>query len=256
MADHRLARSLACAALGFASIIGGRAHAVDGVIEINQDRAVKGGITPGDAPGLPITISTGTFASEPMSFRLTGPLVNSTTANVIEILSPHITLDLNGFMITCLLQSCAGTAILSDQDNITVMNGTVRGFDDGVAVTGSGARVENVRAIGNGTAGIRVGSQCTVHGNTVTGSGADGIVVGVGCIVSANTSNSNAGDGFCTLQGGNVTGNTARGNGGFGMNLSPGTGYSQNVIFENTGGTVFNGVSAGLNVCNGNPACP
>jgi hypothetical protein len=256
MADHRLARSLVCAALGFASIIGGRAHAVDGVIEINQDRASKGGITPGDAPGLPITISTGTFAAEPMSFRLTGPLLNSTTSNVIEILSPHVTIDLNGFMITCLLQSCGGTAITSTQDNITVMNGTVRAFDDGVVLSGSGARVENVRVIANGSSGIRVGGQCTVHGNTVTGNGSDGIVTGVGCTVSANTVNSNAGDGIETLEGCNVTGNITRFNGGFGLNLAPGTGYSQNVIYQNTGGTVFNGVSAGLNVCNGTTTCP
>jgi hypothetical protein len=256
MADHRLARSLVCAALGFASIIGGRAQAVDGVIEINQDRAVKGGITPDDTPGFPITISTGVGGSEAMSFRLTGPLATSSSSSIIEILSPHVTIDLNGFMISCLLPMCSGTAITSTQQNITVMNGTVLGFFEGVAVSGSGARVENVRALNNSSVGIHLGNHCTVHHNTAAANGTDGIKVGVGCTVSANTASSNVGDGICTLLGCNVTGNTARGNTGFGLNLSIGTGYSQNVISENTAGTVFGGVSAGLNVCNGSMACP
>jgi hypothetical protein len=42
--------------------------AVDGVIEINQSRALAGGVTPGDAPGFPVTISARG------SYRLTGNL--------------------------------------------------------------------------------------------------------------------------------------------------------------------------------------
>src|SRR4029453_11279147 len=54
----------------------------------------------------------------------------------------------------------------------------------------------------------------------------------------------------------NVTGNITRFNGGFGLNLAPGTGYSQNVIYQNTGGTVFNGVSGGPKRCNAHTALP
>jgi hypothetical protein len=68
MRTSRSARALACGLLALTLTLGGRAHAVDGVIEINQARASKGGITPGDTPAFPITISTGTFSSEPMSF--------------------------------------------------------------------------------------------------------------------------------------------------------------------------------------------
>ena len=119
MTDNRPTLALICSLLALVLTLAGRVYAVDGVIEINQARADKGGVTPGDMPGLPITISTGTFSVEPMSFRLTGPLFTSTSSNVIEILSPHVTVDLNGFMIACLLPLCSGTGIVSAQDHTT-----------------------------------------------------------------------------------------------------------------------------------------
>jgi len=255
MTYHR--RALACGILALIVSQVRPAKAVDGVIEINQARADKGGITPGDAPGFPITISTGTFSADPMSFRLTGPLFTSTSGNVIEIFSPHVTIDLNGFMITCLLPSCAGTAIMSDsQANITVMNGTVRGFNTGIDISGNGARVENVRAIGNTGAGVHLASVCSVRNCTAAANGADGINVSNGCTVSGNTANDNGADGINTGVGCNVYGNTVHGNTGRGLNLATQSAYSQNVISQNTGGTVLNGVSAGLNVCNGVATCP
>jgi len=258
MTYHRLARWFAC---GLVTVplftLAGRVHAVDGVIEINQARADKGGITPGDAPGLPITISTGVSGTDPMSFRLTGPLATGSGDNVIEIQSPHVTVDLNGFAITCGTPPCGGNAIDSSSNNITVRNGTVRGFAIGVNLTGSGALVEDVRAIGN-TTGLSVGDNCLVRNNVATANGSQGIVVQNGCTVSGNTSNDNGSDGICTHVGCNVIGNTVRGNTGAGLNLSGNTGYSQNVIstINQIGSTVLNGVPTGSNLCNGNTTCP
>jgi parallel beta-helix repeat protein len=256
MTCHRRTRAFARGLLTLLMLAAAnQAHAVDGVIEINQARADKGGITPGDTPGLPITISTGTFATDPMSFRLTGPLSTSTSANVIEILSPHVNLDLNGFMITCDVPPCGGNGIDSDEDNITVKNGTVRGFAIGVNLTGSGALVENVRAISN-TTGLSVGDNCIVHNNIATASGSQGIVVQNGCTVSGNTANNNHSDGICAHTGCNVIGNTVRGNTGAGLNLDTNTGYGQNVIAGNGAGTVASGVPTGGNLCNGSTTCP
>jgi parallel beta-helix repeat protein len=249
------ARSLACGLFAVALGLAAQARAVDGVIEINQARAAKGGVTPEDTPGFPVTISTGTFSSEPMSFRLTGPLFNSTNSNMIEIISMHVTVDLNGFAITCLLPSCNGMGISSTQQNVTVMNGTVRGYTEGVSVTGSGARVENVRAIGNGI-GVHLGNSCSVHNTLASGNTDDGINVGAGCTVSGNTADSNGGDGISTTVSCNVVGNTVRGNTGHGLSLATNTGYSSNVVSTNTAGTVLNGVPAGGNVCNGTTVCP
>jgi hypothetical protein len=48
----RLTESLLCLALAYAVVLGlaGQVLAVDGVIEINQARALAGGVTPSDTP--------------------------------------------------------------------------------------------------------------------------------------------------------------------------------------------------------------
>lgn len=52
------------------------------------------------------------------------------------------------------------------RDNITVINGTVRGMGyDGIAA-GSNSRVEKVHTISNGLYGIAGGDYTTVSGNT------------------------------------------------------------------------------------------
>jgi len=257
MTYDRLTHAFVAGLLATTVALAGRAHAVDGVIEINQARAVKGGITPGDTPGLPVTISTGTFANEPMSFKLTGPLSTSTTGNVIDILSPHVTVDLNGFSISCLLVSCSGFGISTTvvNGNVSVVNGTVRGFAEGVSLLGATSRIENVRATGN-VIGLRTGSGATVRNSAAHLNTGDGIVVSNSCLVSGNTATTNGGDGIQAGAGSNVHGNTVSGNTAFGLNLTAGVGYSQNVIRDNTGGTVDSGVSAGLNVCNGSTICP
>src|SRR5882757_4036016 len=68
--------------------------AVDGVILIDQTRALAGSVTPGDTPGFPITLS------QAGSYRLTGNLTvpNASTA-AISIGADNITIDLNGFSI-------------------------------------------------------------------------------------------------------------------------------------------------------------
>lgn len=45
-------------------------------------------------------------------------------------------------------------------------------------------------------------------------------------------------------------------NSGVGLRLSAGTGYSQNVVDSNTGGTVISGIQIGTNLCDGNTTCP
>lgn len=77
------------------------------VININQAKALAGGVTPGDAPGFPVTIS------QPGSYRLMGNLTvpdGNTTAIVVT--HPRVTLDLNGFAIQGpVVSSGAGSAL-------------------------------------------------------------------------------------------------------------------------------------------------
>lgn len=64
------------------------------VVNINQAKAQAGNVTPGDAPGFPITIS------QPGLYRLTGNLaIGDPGTTAILITSPRVTLDLNGFAI-------------------------------------------------------------------------------------------------------------------------------------------------------------
>ncbi len=232
----------------------------DGVIEINQASALAGGVTPGDTPGFPITIDA-TFTvsnpAPPTSFRLTGNLSVSQflNGNAIDVVAPNVTIDLNGFTISCFIGSCSANGIGSLQDNVAVVNGVVRGMNNGVSLTGKGVRVERVRAFDNQVDGILVGNDCLIAGNIANGNTSDGIRTAIGCTISGNTANDNGNDGICTLGGCNVTGNTVSGNTVKGLFLSGTTGYSNNVINGN-GITVQSGVPTGLNLCNGSTTCP
>jgi len=68
---------------------------------IDQDRAMAGGITPGDAPGWPVTISaTGSYRLV-SSLNLGGAGANTTAIEIVASGTGKltITLDLNGFLI-------------------------------------------------------------------------------------------------------------------------------------------------------------
>jgi hypothetical protein len=51
-------------------------------------------------------------------------------------------------------------------------------------------------------------------------------------------------------------GNTVRDNSGIGLNLGSNTGYTNNVITSNSGGTVSGGIQMGTNLCNTSTTCP
>jgi hypothetical protein len=144
-------------------------HAGDGVIEINQAKALAGGVTPGDAEGFPVTLS------EAGSYRLTGNLtLPDADTNGIEIGTDHITVDLNGFAVigpavctwthdpptTSCSSTGSGSGITGDSsgfppENITILNGTVRGAgNNGIGFIWG--RVERVRVISNGRSGIEI----------------------------------------------------------------------------------------------------
>src|SRR5271154_6656573 len=90
--SNLLLQRIICSSLLVA--IPGSLYAVDGVVLINQSSALQGGVTPGDAPGFPVTIS------QPGSYRLSSNLVvPDSNTNAIEITAEFVTLDLNGFSI-------------------------------------------------------------------------------------------------------------------------------------------------------------
>ncbi len=133
----------------------GLASADDGVFTIN-DVCDGFGCFPGDATGLPVTIT------QSGSYQLTSNIVSgSNTINVIEINADNVTLDLNGFSIigprTCTGDNatlvCTNSGMTAhgvtatSRKNIVVKNGIVQGFDTGVSLGGSSIRGNNVHHI-------------------------------------------------------------------------------------------------------------
>jgi hypothetical protein len=218
-----------------------------GVITIDQAKAEAGGITPGDAPGFPVTIS------QPGSYRLMGNLtVSDVNATAIAITANDVTLDLNGFAIvgpqdcgytgapTCTQGS--GDGIYIDQPsnrwaNIAIQNGTVRGMGRYGVYDGGGIRpgilIDRVRAVHNGGTGFGVSAALIVHS-----------------IALRNRLN-----GF-SLNGGNVQSSLAWGNGSYGIIGTPGTTYGNSAFVGNTAGNAYSTMhqTAG-NLC-GAQACP
>jgi len=128
-------------------LVAGAAHATDGVVEINQAKAMAGGVTPGDAPGFPVTITVGG------SYRLTSNLDIVATGVmfqenidgiVIDSLQDprEIEIDFNGFTLrgpvtctfganlTCTLnQSGTGIGIrMNSSAQIRIHDGAIEGF--------------------------------------------------------------------------------------------------------------------------------
>jgi len=176
------------------------AFAIDGVIEINQALAELGGVTPGDAPGYPVTIT------ETGSYRLTSTLFLAKSQQGIYIDADNVTIDLNGFSIsgpvTCTpgVAACSETVvngalgIRADSANfLTVKNGTVTGTGAGGVYCNPGVAcvVENVVVSHNNGNGITIAnsgriSNCTAHSNR-----ANGMAVGKAAIVKNNTIHQN-----------------------------------------------------------------
>ena len=122
---------------------------------------------------IPMTITTQGI------YCLTGNLAgNLASVTAITIITNNVTIDMNGYKLGNLAAG-AGTGSdgidAQDRKNITIRNGTIRGFHTGIWLAGplsSGHLVENMRMDGNTYRGIRVdGKGATVRNNQVVTSG-------------------------------------------------------------------------------------
>lgn len=102
----------------------------------------------------------------PGSYRLEGNIIAAHPGTAVEIMAPDVTLDLNGYTISSLSGSSVG--ISSFMENVTIMNGSVRGFSQaGIEVQGRNCRIENVRVTNSGV-GVSAFENCLVLDNTIT----------------------------------------------------------------------------------------
>ena len=238
------------------------AHAV----LIDQDRALAGDITPGDAPGFPVTIS------QPGSYRLAGNLtVSDSGTTAIQITADSVTLDLNGFSIIgpggCTIRptvcpapgkgigvQAAGEETLVPR-GIRILNGSVRGMGlMGISIGGAGNVVERVSVYGNAGGGMSVAGSVvqseagqngsfgiiagTVRDSTSQENVGDGIILdGSGGIAAGNVSSFNDGYGIAAPYS-TVTGNTAFLNKSFGISVSCPSSVVANTIVSADAGSI------------------
>lgn len=226
------------------------ALAGNGVLEINQTCAVTTGCFAGDAPGLPVTISTGG------SYELTSNLVvPDENSDGIVVGTLNVSIDLAGFEIRGPV-ICSGTPLICTPSSGTgsgvevtfnfisgtsVRSGSILGMGNGGVVLGPQSEVMNVRARSNRLGGISVGSGSVVSGNAVHQNGEGGIFATNGSTLSGNSATSNGGTGLLATSNTTVLGNSAFGNFGDGVRVLAGSTVSSNTAGSNTG----IGISAG-----------
>jgi hypothetical protein len=263
-------RSRPVLCLGFLTFGMSSALAVDGVVLIDQARALAGNVTPGDAPGFPVTIT------QRGSYRLSGNLtIPDLSTTGIDIHSSFVTIDLNGFSIigpndcsgaTCL--SGLGTGIQSGDYlpnpsriyfNIAIRNGTIQGMGGaGIYVFGDAVTIEHMTLRSNGGSGVFCVRRppSSVQGNVIVRhnhgalNGGYGFVIDSGVVVG-NTGSSNRAGGIWLLDG-VLMQNFVRNNGGSGISLGTSAGAAENVSLDNTVRDMGGGIPLGKNLCKDN----
>jgi len=200
---------LALWALLFMVAIPISAYGADGQIKIAQTAGTT----------FPIQIN------EPGSYVLTSNLsVAAAYVNAININADNVTLDLNGH---CIYGPGTGRGIYAvNRYNITIKNGIVRGFYDGIYLyndydhEGAGHRIEGIQASNNGHDGIYA-LYSTVTNCTANNNGSFGISA-FNSTVTNCTANNNGSFGISAFNS-TVTNCTADSNDEYGISASHST---------------------------------
>jgi hypothetical protein len=193
--------------------LAGAAPASEGIVEISQTRALAGGVTPGDAPGFPVTLGAAG------SYRLASNL-NLTGATIaISVEADDVALDLNGFALFGAGPGSLGISIVGRRD-VLVRDGSIVGFGAGIREQSDAGRRhrvlrvrlrENLSGIWLPGAEHRV-EDCTVIGLRDPFAPGSGIEAGERSAVRGNVSSFNDYAGI-SLVGGVVAENVAYRNG-------------------------------------------
>ena len=109
-------------------------------------------------------------------YCLTGNLGTSMRQGIaVWIKADNVVLDLNGFILEGFTDRATTTAtgvFAGGQQNITIRNGTIRGFNYGISMVVSNGTVEGIRADRNTFVGIGVtGAGTVIRNNQVVATG-------------------------------------------------------------------------------------
>lgn len=227
---------------------------VNGVVHFNQADALAGNVTPGDAPGFPVTLSA------IGSYRLSSNLSPSPGKDGIDVTGPDVTIDMAGFRMGGGTQALNG--INGHQRSLTVLNGTIRGFTkSGIVSSGDYLLVQGVRSTDNGEDGVNAfGREFTrVTEGLFVNNRRNGVLCGPNCSIQNSTLSKNLGGANVSARS-NVLGNVLTENARYGIfsqAFTDGVGSGNNTIIGNGWGpTGGNSPVYQLhpNVCV--PACP
>ncbi len=204
----------------------------------------------------------------PGSYYVTTNLTGAATLPGISIESDDVTLDLNGFTLTGVLGAEQGIAVPLTQVNITIRNGTVRGWPlsgvgagnadqsrlidlnattngwafpshDGLRI-GENSLVQSCAAADNRETGIDTSTSCSVVDCTANNNGTTGFEIGNGSVVARCTALNNVDIGIDGGNSVNIKECSARENGASGFFGNVGSSFIACVAF----GNASNGISA------------
>jgi hypothetical protein len=246
-------RARKCAAiLALVVLSASPAAALDGEVLINQANVNAGGITPGDDPGFPATLSrTG-------KYKLIGNLSVAAGANGIDVTAGNVTIDLNGFRISGVDAANIGVNA-PNADGLTVMNGTIEHFRSLGIVTRAFAVIQDMQISNNRSIGVRLADNGRVLRSTISENISGNVRCNSRCLIAQNVvARSALAYGiFFDASGNLVLGNVIAENHSFGITAFGVTGFGNNTLTgnNNSSGQIFGPVSAvHPNFCQ--PACP
>lgn len=217
-------------------------------IVITHKKAIEGGVTKGDKPGYPVTLS------KSGSYVLGSNLDVPKNKIGIDVTDHDVTIDGAGFRIHGGFNGNIG--IRTKFNALTVTNLMIVWFKNaGIeAEDGDSLTVDNVRILVNGWHGVRTRDFARIRNSNISLNGGQGVSCGQSCLVENSVLSQNHMNGVY-LKTGNVRGSVLRGNEVFGVYGTDLAGAVDNVIVDNGQPTAIGGNAAsyGPNLCR--PGC-
>ena len=180
------------------------------------------------------------------SYYLTANLLGASGHNGITVAADNVTIDLNGFTLSGADGTGTGIAMSGSHSHLTVFNGGVRNWGDGVSWPCCGAyRVSRLTCAFNQGNGITVGSDSVVENCVLNSNGGVGILAGgANNLLTANTIASSGSHGIVVGDFGKVMNCSVRNAGGIGIQVN---GTAGDIVCDGVVNAGLAGISVGNN---------
>lgn len=212
------------------------APVIAAVITITQAKANAGGVTAGDAPGFPVTLS------QPGAYRLDTNLNVPAGKPGIDVRSQNVDIDMAGFRLygwNAAGDTRVGTyGVYTTAGMGNIRGGFITGFRvAGIYIRGLGWTVEDMDIQSSGQRGVSAfySDYARILNSRVILNGDIGIVCGHHCHVEGNTVSDNGNSGIFMLSG-MALGNTIFSNIKLGLDAANPSGFGNNTIIGNNPG--------------------